>query len=143
MKSKAENNQTVKTGTTPPVSSSASSICPKNTPPGNTGVTTPGSNSDQISSGAPLSTTPNQIKQSMTPTNDSSDNNSNSDNHTGGGGIGGTLTAPHSVGSSISGGDRGTPIGTPGIGHPPRYVILNCNYFERLQMFLTMIVFTY
>ena len=119
MKSK-ENNQGVKTGAAAQsASSSASSVCPKNTPPGTTGVSTGGSG-DQISSGVgPPNNTSGQLKnvgQSIT-----TDSDSNSDNHCGTGGIsGGTLTAPHSVGSSMSGGDRGTPIGTPGIGHPAR-----------------------
>ena len=117
MKSK-ETNQGVKTGATAPsAGNTAGNVCPKNTPPGNTGVSTGGS-SDQISSGAP-NNTPGQLKnvgQSIT-----TDSDSNSDNHCGTAGIGGgNSTAPHSVGSSVSGGDRGTPIGTPGIGHPPR-----------------------
>ena len=129
MKSK-EPSQGVKTGATTPVSSSGSSVCPKNTPPGNTGNISTTGNSDQISSGAPPNNTTNpgggQLKNvGQTPSIDNSDNNSNSDNHCG---IGGTLTNPHSVGSSVSGGDRGTPIGTPGIGHPPRYVILDISF---------------
>ena len=127
MKSK-EPSQGVKTGATTPVSSSGSSVCPKSTPPGNTGNISTTGNSDQISSGAPPNNTTNpggggQLKNvGQTPSIDNSDNNSNSDNHCG---IGGTLTNPHSVGSSVSGGDRGTPIGTPGIGHPPRYITLD------------------
>ena len=119
MKSK-ETNQSVKTGATAPsASNSSSSVCPKNTPPGNTGVST-GGNSDQISSGVgPPNNTAGQIKN--IGQNITTDSDSNSDNHCGTAGIGGgSSTAPHSVGSSVSGGDRGTPIGTPGMVHPPR-----------------------
>ena len=123
MKSKAEPNPGVKPGSTAPSSSgSASSGCNKNTPPGNTVVST-GGGSDQISSGVgPTNNTSGQIKN-VNQQNVANDSDSNSDNHCGTGGIGGgSSTAPHSVGSSVSGGDRGTPIGTPGIGHPPRYI---------------------
>ena len=123
MKSK-DNNQGVKTGAAPqPASSSSSNVCPKNTPPGASGAST-GGNGDQIPSGVSSQhSTPGPIKN--VGQNITTDSDSNSDNHCGTGGIGGgTLTAPHSVGSSVSGGDRGTPIGTPGIGHPARYYIL-------------------
>ena len=125
MKSKAEPNPGVKPGSTAPSSSgSASSGCNKNTPPGNTVVST-GGGSDQISSGVgPTNNTSGQIKN-VNQQNVANDSDSNSDNHCGTGGIGGgSSTAPHSVGSSVSGGDRGTPIGTPGIGHPPSVGII-------------------
>ena len=121
MKSK-ENNQGVKTGVP---ASTASSVGPKNASPG---VST-GGGSDQISSGigSTNNTQGGQLKN-IVQNNTTTDSDSNSDNHCGagsGGGIGGggSINNPHSVGSSVSGGDRGTPIGTPGIGHPPRYNI--------------------
>ena len=117
---KKENPQTIKTGSAPQTGGSSA---------GNKGTTSTGDRTtpsgagsgDQIPTGigvGPPSNTASQIKN--VGQNIGTDSDSNSDNHCGTTGIGGgtPLTAPHSVGSSVSAGDRGTPIGTPGIGHP-------------------------
>ena len=123
---KKESNPSIKTGASAQTGNSNSSN--KGTPPPSVGG---GGNSDQLPSsivGGPPSNSSQQGQLKTVGQNSATDSDSNSDNHCLGGVTsigGGTLTGPHSVGSSVSVGDRGTPIGTPGIGHPARYGIIS------------------